>query len=676
MEQRVLNPRFVLKSLTLFLAYFLASEIGFTLFAPPAVFPLAAGVALAGLVLGGLELAPIIFLAAVAESFFHSGSLVIGLALAVGNTVQAFVGAYVLRMFRFDPLMRRMRDIFSIGAVGLVISTIVPTVVLVAFIVNENLGGRGSPISWFSYWTGDMWTLLIVSPLIIRWLAKPFFVRTWSEALETIAAFAFLFFCDYLVFWTKNPQVGGVSFVYLMLVPFFWLALRLSPRFVTLALTLTSILAFAGATGGPGVAISTMSLGARLSSLQVFMVVISLIFYILESIANERRYAIAALKEQVSRLETALKRISSEDLAKTEFLSVLAHELRNPLAPIVSGLELLKLPQTKSEEGSRIIEMMNGRVGVISRLLEDLLDVSRISRRKLILKAEQVELSALLERSVSSVNEFNVQKTHSCTLVLPASPVYVRADPVRLEQVFINILKNAVKYSPPKQEVFVTLETQENTATVRIRDNGIGIEPNMMERIFEPFIQADTLKTTEGGSGLGIGLWLTKQLIEMHDGTIQVRSDGTNKGSEFTVCLPLLQSVVLASSPVMPATVPTSKRFSRILVVDDNVPAAEGIGKLLTHGGHSTDLAFSGVDAITRVKVFRPDVILLDVGLPDMTGYEVARTLRAIDQFSGKLVALTGYGQEEDKNKAYAAGFDLHITKPVSIKDLEEMLAR
>jgi signal transduction histidine kinase len=647
------------------------------LYEPPAVFPLSAGVGLAALVLGGFELAPALFLAALSSYLVHGPSFLIGFSIAIGNTLQALVGAYVLRLAKFDPLLRRMRDIFAIGAVALTVSTIVPTVVLLAYGVNASLGGRPAPISWPTYWVGHMWTLLIVTPLIVRWVAKPFYSRNWQQILETVAAFSLLLVLDYAVFWTKVPSVGGVSFVYFMLIPFFWFALRFSPRFVTLALTVTSIIAFAGITWGPAAALSTLSTGTRLYQIQVFLIVIAIIFYILESLATERRYAVESLRVQVRQLENALRRISSEDVAKTEFLSVLAHELRNPLAPIVSGLEMLKLPEIAAAEETRIVEMMTGRVEVIRRLLEDLLDVSRISHRKLTLKVETVDLRALLERSVASVNEFEVQKSHACTLTLPEGPVMIQGDPVRLEQIFINILKNAVKYTPAHGKIDVVLQKNGQAATVRIRDNGNGIERDMFERIFEPFVQAKGAKGNEGGTGLGIGLWLTKQLVQMHEGSIEVKSDGAGKGSEFIIRLPLQETIEPSLFPAKtPAKSLSKKKLSRILVVDDNVPAAEGIGKLLAHRGHATEMAFSGIDAITRAKLFRPDVVLLDIGLPDMSGYEVARTLRAVDDFTGTLVALTGYGQEEDKNRAYDAGFDFHMTKPVSVKDIEEMLTR
>ncbi len=628
--------------------------------------------------LGGIELVPSVFLAAFASYTLHGSSLTIATAIALANALQAAVGAYVLKLCRFDPLLRRMRDIAALGFVALTASAIVPTLVMGTYYLQATYaGGRTPSFSWTSYWGGDIWALLIIAPLIIRWLAKPLYRRTPSQHFETILVFVVLVVCNYVVFWRVIPAISGVSVIFVLFAPFFWIALRFSSRFVTLALALTSLMAYiATRVVEPAATAVTQTLGERLFQVELFIIFMAVIFYILESIANERRYAIEALKVQVRQLESALRRISSEDLAKTEFISVLAHELRNPLAPIMSGLELLQIKGTSAVESHGIVQMMTERVAAIRRLLDDLLDVARISQKKLVLKKELVDLRGVIERSYASINELTIQKTHRSELTLPADPVYIEGDLVRLEQIFVNVMKNAVKYTQLGGTVAIAVGQSGNVATVSVKDNGIGIESDMLEKIFEPFVQAYSTKVEHGGSGLGIGLSLTKRLVEIHGGTITARSAGPGKGSEFIISLPALHIVSqMRQEPNSVQASTSKKRPAKVLVVDDNVPAAEGIERLLSHTGYTTDTAFNGVDAIARVKTFKPDVILLDIGLPDMSGYEVARTLRSADNYSGRLVALTGFGQSEDKSRAFDAGFDGHLVKPVSIKDIEAAIA-
>jgi two-component system CheB/CheR fusion protein len=411
----------------------------------------------------------------------------------------------------------------------------------------------------------------------------------------------------------------------------------------------------------------------QLYQTQGFLIVLGIIYFVIAAVQNERRYALDALRNQLTALEAALARIRDDDNNKTEFLAILAHELRNPLSPIVSALELLKLKGMAATESNSLILMISGRIATMDRLLDDLLDVSRISHKKLRLQLEPISLRDMVERSVQAVDEFVVRRTHTYRLELTKEPLIVEADSIRIEQVFVNLFKNAVKYSEPGTAVTISLTREGNAGVVRVRDQGIGIEPRMRDRIFEPFVQGRALHTRRTGTGLGIGLSLTKMLVEMHSGTIQVKSEGVGKGSEFIVHLPLKRELPLVV-PGREESRKGKKDFHKVLVVDDNVPAAEGIGKLLRHKGHATDVAFTGIEAISKSKAFKPDVILLDIGLPDMDGYEVARILRAADGFSGTLVALTGYGMEDDKNRAYQAGFDHHLTKPVSIVDVEAVL--
>ncbi len=674
-----INPRTLLKALALFVAFFVANEAAYAFSMPFAIFPVAAAVALVGLFFGGLEIAPAIFLAAITSYLMHGAPIFIGTILAAGNTLQALVGAYVLRRFRLDPLLRRVRDMFILIIVAVTASMIVPTVGIFAYDLSIWLGLGGNSVSWGTRWAGHLLSLLIVGPFLIRWFAKPTFSRTPAQWVETVAAFAFLATTDYFIFWTQTAQFRGITLAYALLVAFFWISIRLGPRFMTLAFFGTTFAALFGAVLGPhAVGVTPEAIGTRLFQTQLFLEVIAILFFILNAIETERRFAADALREQVRRLEDALRRISSEDRAKGEFLAVLGHELRNPLAPITSALELLRMKGTSAVESHRLIEMMMGRVRTMSRLLDDLLDISRISRRKLKLQKTKVDVCELTRRSVQAVNELTIEKTHSFDVSIPQKEIFVEGDPVRLEQMLINLLKNSVKYTPKGGHISLSLNEKPNTVVIRVKDNGIGIEPNMLSRIFDPFVQDESVKMVQGGTGLGIGLSLTRMLAELHGGTVEAKSDGKGKGSEFTVCLPILPGETQEAVALIPAKAGAGKeekkRRKNVLIVDDNEAAADGLATLLEYKGYNVHKAYAGLEALAQVKKVNPDAVLLDIGLPDMGGYEVAGVLRAAERYNGTLIALTGYGQDDDKEKAFASGFDHHLTKPVSLSDIEDIL--
>ncbi len=672
-----MNPRWFLKCLALFVAFFVANELAYAFSAPLAIFPLAAAVALTGLIFGGLEIAPAIFLAALTSYLMHNGALLPSTLIALGNTAQAYVGAYVLKWLRFDTLLRRVRDMFSLVSVAIFASMIVPTVRYLVSELNRLLGTSGSSIAWGTRWGGHALVLLVVAPFLIRWLAKPTFTRTAKEWLETLLAFGALGAVDYFIFWTTTTQVRGISLVYGLLAVFFWISIRFGPRFMTLALFGSTVTALFSVAFGPHtVGFSAEQISLRLFQTQVFFAVLSVLYLMINAIETERRFASDALRDQVRRLEDALRRISSEDRAKGEFLAVLGHELRNPLAPITSALELLRMKGTGAIESHRLIEMMTGRVQTMSRLLDDLLDVSRISRRKLKLHKAKVDICEIARRSIQAINELTIEKTHTFDMSIPDKEIYVEADPVRLEQMLINLLKNSVKYTPAGGHISFSVEQKLEVVTIRVKDNGIGIEPSMIEKIFDPFVQDESVKAVQGGTGLGIGLSLTKMLAEMHGGSIEAKSPGRGKGSEFIVCLPLLRGELQEATALLPAKLQKKKGPQKnVLIVDDNEAAADGLATLLEYKGYNVHKAYAGFEALSQVRKVQPDAVLLDIGLPDMGGYEVAGVLRAAERYTGTLIALTGYGQEDDKEKAYASGFDHHLTKPVSLADVEEILA-
>jgi PAS domain S-box-containing protein len=373
------------------------------------------------------------------------------------------------------------------------------------------------------------------------------------------------------------------------------------------------------------------------------------------------------------RFEQALK---EADRRKDEFLATLAHELRNPLAPIRNALHILQLAADDREIQAQVRAVMERQLGQMVRLIDDLLDVSRVTRNKLELRKEQIELATAIQSAVEATQPLMENLAHELTVTLPREPVYLDADPVRLSQIFSNLLNNAAKFTDRAGQVWLTALKQGGEVLVSVRDTGIGIASEHLPRLFDMFSQASpALDRSQGG--LGIGLSLVRRLVELHGGSIEAHSQGPGLGSEFIVRLPVIASIVPApekpNGEVAPAR---SGRSYRILVVDDSRDAAYGLGKMLQMLGHDIRTAYDGLEAVQAEAAFRPDVVLLDIGLPKMNGYEAARQIRK--QPWGKnllLVAVTGWGQEEDKQRAREAGFDHHLTKPVEPEAVLNLLA-
>jgi PAS domain S-box-containing protein len=391
---------------------------------------------------------------------------------------------------------------------------------------------------------------------------------------------------------------------------------------------------------------------------------------------NERGQVESALAvtHDVTESRAYEQRLLEQDVRKDEFLATLAHELRNPLAPIRTGLQLLKL-SPKADVAARTLPVMERQLGQLVRLIDDLLDVSRISSGKIVLKREHVAFQEIAAAALEASRPLIDVAGHSLTLDWPGEPVWLDADPTRIAQVLSNLLTNAAKYMRPGGQIKFSARRQGDSVLISVLDTGMGIPADMLRTVFDMFTQINrTLDRSQGG--LGIGLSLVKTLVEMHGGSVQAASGGIDRGSEFTVILPAASTSAsgLPATALSPASV-----FSaglRILVVDDNVDAAETMAMLLELSGHEVRSAFGGQEALDVALLFQPDVVFLDIGLPGMNGYEVARRLSADPvTATARLIALTGWGTEDDIRKSKMAGFHTHLTKPVDPDAVEAMLA-
>jgi len=364
------------------------------------------------------------------------------------------------------------------------------------------------------------------------------------------------------------------------------------------------------------------------------------------------------------------------DRRKDEFLATLAHELRNPLAPIRNSLQILKMPRVDAETIERSRDVMERQVHHLVRLVDDLLDVSRVMRGKIELRKEPVELATVVARAVETVRPLVEVQGHELIANVSTRSLPLDVDPVRLAQVITNLLTNAAKYTEPGGRIRLIGGREGNEAVLRIQDNGIGIGPDMLPHVFELFVQVDHAAARSQG-GLGIGLTLVKNLVEMHAGTVEAHSEGLGKGSEFVVRLPISSQRPREHSTAESeqTTRPTSPSGFRLLVVDDNQDAASTLAMLLKLQGHEVQTAYSGPAALEMVKRSAPDVVFLDIGMPGMDGYEVARRIRQEPGLERiVLAALTGWGQQEDRRRTAEAGFDHHLVKPPELSALDAVL--
>ena len=388
------------------------------------------------------------------------------------------------------------------------------------------------------------------------------------------------------------------------------------------------------------------------------------------------RLALDAARLNVSKQQIAEGALRDADRLKDEFLATLSHELRNPLAPVRNAIYTLRQGLSDASVVSRLHEIIERQVTKLIRIVDDLLDISRVTQGKLELRKERVDLVTVVQGAMETIRHQVDVHGHQLSLAVSVTELWALVDPARIEQVVVNLLDNAAKYSPRRSTILISLEEHNDTAVIRVKDNGSGIPVDMLPHIFSKFAQAGQHKLQREG-GHGLGLPLVRQLVDLHGGRVEAQSAGLGHGSEFTVVLPReVPSRTPVQANVLEPCLPESDPCHRVLVVDDDVDAAETTAAVARQWGHDVVTAKDGHTALEQAVRFRPDVVLLDIGLPDLSGYELAPRLRTLPGMSKtlSLVALTGYGADSDRTLAKEAGFDHHMTKPVVIEALRALL--
>lgn len=379
-------------------------------------------------------------------------------------------------------------------------------------------------------------------------------------------------------------------------------------------------------------------------------------------------------RRQLERAQVEAEMMADLNRRKDEFLAMLSHELRNPLSPILNAVHLLDVSKADSALQEQARSIIGRQVGHLTRLIDDLLEVSRITTGKIQIHREPIDLKAVVEHGLEAIKPLAEQRQHTLAVDLPDELVRLDGDPTRLEQVVVNVLTNAIKYTPEGGQIWLTLERTPTQAVLRVRDTGVGIPADLLSGVFDLFTQGQrSIDRSEGG--LGVGLTIVKQVVEMHGGRVEAQSAGAGQGSEFVLTLPLNTENSVAQSSPTPGATQEQRPALRILVVDDNQDAADTTAMLLRVLGHDVRVAYNGADGLSAAFDAVPDTALLDIGLPGMDGYELARRLRSDQRLRNiALVAITGYGRDSDRELSNAAGFDAHLVKPVDMHKLEQVL--
>lgn len=627
-------------------------------------------IALSALFLGGLRLTPAVGLAAVASALLIGEDILTSTTLALSATLISASGAYLLRWLEVDPIFRRKRDVFrlitALSAVSL-ITPLLPT-------ISGLMGGTIPSLSLLcTLYLGTLSSLLVVTPFVLRWLAKPRFRRSYLESLEALTALGFFSVLSYALFVAEIPAILGVPILYLLFIPLLWIALRLRPRFVTLALMVLA--GFVLYNAAQRVA-ETVALTALVNA-EMYLILLSIIALIITSQEEERRVSTTIMLSQLGSLENAVAQLHSDSKSKEGFIAVLAHELRNPLAPVVSTIELLQLKGPRDEEEAEALSVISDRMQAMRKLLEDLLDVSHLLEGKIKLDLEHIDMQKVLRASILSTDHYREEMHQELSTTMPERPLWIMGDKVRIEQVFTNLLSNASKYSHSGDTIHLSVSESEGMIQVEVADHGIGLKPETLESIFKPFHQA--YHGEKAIRGLGIGLALVKNFVSLHGGTVRAMSEGAGHGSRFMVRLP--------STPPPAERVPDPSRLQRImregtssgpliLVVDDNDAAAAALGRLLERLQYRVIYAYDGAQALESALDRDPTTILLDIQLPKLNGREVASALKERG-YRGTIVALSGYGENDTvAMHGKTDVFDHYLVKPVGLGDLRNVLPR
>ena len=654
--------------------YFLAGKLGlnFALVhaSASAVWP-PTGIALAAaLYFGWRNVWPAVLVGAFFVNLTASGVVLSSLGIAIGNTLEAIVGAaLVTRHAAGVRAFQRSKDYLGFvlfgGLLGTAISATIGSLVLVA--TGEAARAAFPPI-WMTWWLGDMAGALIVAPVLLLWPVPGRFEAVRSHPFEVAMLLVAVAATGVLVLAQGSSHSQPLAF--LCIPPLIWTAFRFGQREVaTVVLMLSTIATWATLQGlGPFAATDA---NQSLLLLQSFMVTISLLAMFVAALVWERKAIESERATLLEREQQARAEAERASHAKDEFLAMLGHELRNPLAAISNALQVLTSAAAPPGTANRALDIVGRQTRHLARLIDDLLDVARISSGKMLLARERFDLAEVVSSCMALLQAAGRTNDHQIDVDL--APAWVLGDTARMAQVVDNLLTNALKYTPAGRRIEVRTEVDHGEVRLSVTDDGVGIGPDLLPHVFELFTQApSTLDRAQGG--LGLGLALAQRIVAAHQGRITAVSPVTSRGSRFTVVLPGVEAMQgVAPVAAVETAADTAVPPRCILIVEDNNDVREGLRLRLTLAGHEVHEATTGPEAVEAALRVKPDVVLLDIGLPEVDGYGVAKQLRQRGDRL-KIIAITGYGQPEDVERMREAGIDCHLIKPVDAAELASCL--
>ena len=653
-------PKAVVLNAALLAIYFGAGKFGLSYFgyihpSASAVW-LPTGVAMAAFLLFGLRAVPAVFVGAFLVNVTTAGSVMSSLGVALGNTLEGVLAATLLDRFAggraaFDSAA----GILKFAGLAAFLSTLVSATIGVESLLQFGYASEEDAAAiWFTWWLGDAAGAVLVTPLVVLWWTKQ--ASAWSarRAREVVLMLAAVGAVGAATFF--HPTLSEYPLPFLCLAPLVWGALRFGPRELAAAVALLAVVATTStAMGGGPFALGTPN--ESLLVLQAYLVLIAMTALPMAALTVERRTLLE--REQAARADA-----DAASRAKDEFLAILSHELRNPLAAISTAAAVLDTGKLGQADVGKLVGSIRRQAAHLARLIDDLLDIGRLTANKLVLRKEPLELGAAVRRCVDVLTTTRGLAPGRIELALESA--WVDADPVRMTQIIENLLGNALKHTPVGRRICAAVRDIGGVAELRVEDEGFGIDAALLPRVFDPFRQGEQGLDRRTG-GLGLGLTLVRRLVELHGGTIEAESAGADRGSVFVARFPSRLAPIEAPAQLAPR--PLANRARRVLIIEDNVDARQTLRALLEALGHEVHEAGDGEAGVKTALELAPDLAFVDIGLPRLDGYEVARQLRAAHA-ALRLVALTGYGRDDDLKRAREAGFDDHLLKPASIERL------
>jgi signal transduction histidine kinase/CheY-like chemotaxis protein len=622
------------------------------------------GIAFASLLLLGFQSWPGIFIAAFFVNLTTSGTLFTSLGIATGNTLEAVAAAYLtMRYANGRKLFEHAGDYFRFGGLSMLAASISATVGVTTLALGGFAHWHEFVRIWVIWWMGDLGGFLVFAPFAILWFENPTLIGDRRRLLESSVTLAAVALFGILVFGgavhgIENYPVGFICFPILV-----WCAFRFGQREAATSIFILAVSADWGMMRGHG---PWARFANEISSYilpQAFMMTLAVMTMTLAAVVWERKRAEADANEARNRAEAANR-------TKDQFLAMLGHELRNPIAALSSAVHVLKHSDVRSSQATPLLEIMVRQSGHLARMVDDLLDVERLIAGRVTLDRRPMNLGECARHCATAMRVRDEFMERNIELRL--DDVWIDGDPDRVAQILTNLLSNACKYTRPNGKIVIGTRSEGDRAIIRVEDDGEGIPAELLPHVFDLFVQGDRLSDRNPG-GLGIGLTLVRRLVKLHGGIVEVQSKGRGNGSAFTVILPRVEAVPeKVTSPIVPVR---SEVGRRILIVEDNIDAREALREALEMAGHQIFEAGSGASGVESALANRPDVALIDIGLPGFDGYEVARRIRSASEVRGMtLIALTGYGLPEDRIRAEQAGFDAHVVKPLDFDELSSLL--